>query len=74
MTETLTAYLARLAEANDRVLRLKAFWRKALAERTARDREIAKEVRWDILAKERIKKYPLSGEALLARAKKGLAA
>ena len=74
MTKTLTAYLARLAEANDRVLRLKAFWRKALAERTARDREIALKVRVRIEAKKIIKEYPRSGLAALDRVKKGLAA
>ena len=45
------------------------FFKKAETGRTAGDREIASEVRWKVLAKKRIKKYPLSGEAMLVKAK-----
>ena len=47
----------------------KKFFREAKAARTHGDRDVARELRWDILAKERIKKYPLSGEAMLSRLK-----
>jgi len=49
---------------------IKKFFEDAKATRSPEDRDTAREVRWDILAKARIKKYPLSGEALLARLKK----
>ena len=46
---------------------IKAFFLNTNAARTPEDRKIAREVRNAILAKKRIKKYPKSGEAMLAR-------